>query len=475
MSGKLPNFVFILTDDQGPWAVPWKMPELVMPNLGELAAQGTIFDNFYCASPVCSPARGSLLTGRMPSAHGIHDWLVGTRAPQAYPDRYLDEVLTLPAALAGSGYRCGLSGKWHVGDAREPAPGFSYWYAHRYGGGPYYDAPIWEDGEEADEPQYFTDAVSDHAVEFINQQDPDTPFYLQVATTAPHDPWGSEEHPDDLLALYEDCQFPSVPREPRHPWTQPRKADFEHAFADPETSLRGYCASLTGVDRLIGKVRDALEQKNLADNTIIFFMADNGFSCGHHGVWGKGNGTFPLNFWENSIKVPFVVYLPPKLAHQASPRKVYDHISAVSFFPTVCEFAGVPLPADPLRAGKSFASLLRDGQWESGPVVVYDEYGGGRMLRTEEWKYVERFDGPTELYNLVQDPQERENLAQVEELASVRAELCATLREWFEAHETKQHRGYDQPVTGFGQLHPTWRRDEPQRYVDSGENLDGVR
>lgn len=499
-----PNFVLILTDDQGPWAVPWLMPELRMPNLEELADDSVVLDNYYCASPVCSPARASLLTGRMPSAHGVHDWLVGTRSPQAHPDLYLDELTTLPALLAGSGHLCGLSGKWHVGESREPAPGFSYWYAHRYGGGPYFDAPVWKDGEEAAEGHYFTRAVAEHAVEFLRLyaedriDSPETtapgdepgqrrPFYLQICPTAPHDPWDSGNHPDDLLDLYQDCEFPSVPREPRHPWTQPRRADFEHAFADPATSLRGYCASLSGVDRLLGQVLAELERTGLADDTIIFYMADNGFSCGHHGVWGKGNGTFPLNMWENSVRVPFLMHVPPAMRHSAnlsqelrrvcelSGSHVDDHGSALSFFPTVCGLAGVPMPADPLRGGKSMLPVLGGGEGTGEPVVIHDEYGGSRMIRRGPWKYVTRYDGPTELYNLDEDPGEVDNLADDPGLADVRDSLLDELEDWFARHETAQHRAFDQPVTGFGQIHPTWRRDEPTRYMPMGGTTDGVR
>lgn len=466
MSQARPNIVFILTDDQGPWAVPWLMPELQMPQLQKLADHGTVFNNFYCASPVCSPARASLLTGRMPSAHGIQDWLIGTRHPQAHPDIYLDEVTTLPAVLAGAGYHCALAGKWHMGESREAAPGYVEWYAHRYGGGTYYDAPIWSsEGEATTEPQYFTDAVASHAVDFIRNYQSEAPFFLHIATTAPHDPWDEENHPDELLALYADCDFPSVPREERHPWTMAREKDFGYAFANPQPPLAGYCAALTGVDRLIGKVREALEERGLSDNTVLVYMADNGFSCGHHGIWGKGNGTWPLNFFENSVRVPFVIDVPDALrAAIQLPAQVDDHISATSFFPTICDIAQVQPPVDPKRSGHS---LLVDGAYRgsSDPVGVFDEYGGGRMIRSGQWKLVERFEGPTELYDLEADPQERENLAGVVEYAQVQAELSRTLREWFGAHSTAEHDAWELPVRGLGQIHPNWRSREAEAFA----------
>ena len=474
MQHSRPNIVFILTDDQGPWAVPWLMPELQMPQLQQMADHGTVFNNFYCASPVCSPARASLLTGRMPSAHGVQDWLIGTRHPQAKPDIYLDDVTTLPAVLAGAGYQCALTGKWHVGDSSEPAPGYVSWYAHQYGGGPYYNAPIWdEDGQPTTEPEYFTDAVASHAVDFIRNYVSDAPFFLHVATTAPHDPWDADNHPDDLLEVYADCDFPSVPREEPHPWVEPRSKHFAYSFADPITPLTGYCASLTGVDRLIGRVREALEERGMSDNTVLIYMADNGFSCGHHGIWGKGNGTWPLNFFENSVRVPFVIDVPDALRDQIDlPAQVDDHISATSFFPTICDIAGATPPADPKRAGHS---LLEAGKYRGSddPVGVFDEYGGGRMIRSGQWKLVQRFEGPTELYDLENDPEERQNLAGDEGYAQVQEELSETLRTWFTAHATAQHDGWELPVRGLGQIHPNWRARGEDAFKQGGACNDG--
>ncbi|MDO5722553.1 MAG: sulfatase-like hydrolase/transferase [Actinomycetaceae bacterium] len=474
MTEQRPNIVFVLTDDQGPWAVPWKMPELQMPNLSQMAQRGTVFNNFYCTSPVCSPARASLLTGRMPSAHGVNDWLVGTRHPQARPDIYLDDVTLLPAVLAGAGYRCALTGKWHVGESREPAPGFVSWYAHQYGGGPYYDAPIWdEEGNPTTEPEYFTNAVAARAVDFIRDYDSEDPFFLFVATTAPHDPWDASNHPDELLDLYADCDFPSVPREEPHPWVEPRAEHFAHAFADPEPSLRGYCASLTGVDRLMGQIQQALSQRDFTENTVVIYMADNGFSCGHHGIWGKGNGTWPLNFFENSVRVPMVIDIPASLRERFEfPAQVDDHVSAASFFPTICDLAGVQPPVDPLRAG---VSLLQDGKYRgcADPVGVFDEYGGGRMVRSGQWKLVERFDGPTELYDLDADPEEKRNLAGQAAYEDVQQRLSQVLRSWFGAHETAQHSGWELPVSGLGQIHPNWRSRGDEAFVQGGSCNDG--
>lgn len=486
-SQKRPNFLVILTDDQGPWAMPGLMPELQMPALEELMTRSTVLENFYCASPVCSPARASLMTGRMPSAHGIHDWLVGERHPDAHEDVFLGGLVNLPEVLNRAGYSCAMSGKWHIGTSRRPEPGFDYWYAHRIGGGPYYNAPIWSAaGEKVEEPEYFTYAVANHACDFITKMAAeDAPFYCQVNFTAPHDPW-IDNHPDDLYHLYDDTDFPSVPREEPHPWVKPREKDFDKAFANPKPYLQGYAGSLTGVDRTLKQMMDTLEEQGVLDNTVIIYMADNGFSCGHHGVWGKGNGTYPMNFWENSVRVPFVIHMPG----QTERRDVTTHISGTSYLETICDLAGVKCPDDPLRAGRSVAGLLRDASAGAGVVteseaplaevaddsiMIFDEYGGGRMIRRGDWKFVDRFDGPRELYNLANDPEERENLADTktgvhegQSTASIQDELRSRLHEWFAAHETIAESAYHRDVRGRGQIHPPRKGYDDERTYARG-------
>jgi arylsulfatase A-like enzyme len=463
-----PNIVVIQTDDQGRWAMPHRMPELVMPHLAALLAESLELEELYCASPVCSPARASILTGRMPSAHGIHDWLIGGRHPQAYPDRYLDGQPTTPEVLSRAGYQCFLSGKWHVGDSRTPAPGFYGWYAHRYGGGPYVDAPVWVDGVAAQEPRYFTHAVTEEAVRFVRERDRGRPFYLQVNYTAPHTPW-LEGHPEDYTALYDGCEFPSVPREPQHPWTEWRREDFADSYADPVPSLVGYCAALSAVDRGVGSLRDLLAAEGLTESTIIVYLSDNGFACGHHGIWGKGNGTYPMNFWDTSVRVPGLVHVP------GGPVGTSDALlSSASLHATLCDLAGVAADPDRWQAAGSFAPLFRGEPYEGVDVVVVaSEYGGGRMITDGRWKYVARASGPEELYDRAADPDERTNLAEAE------PDLCRAwahrLQEWFAGRERAGASAYDHDVRGHGQIHPVWRgRSDAETYAVGTESWDGI-
>ncbi len=456
-----PNVIVVLTDDQGRWAVPSRMPELVMPHLAELAAESLELEEFYCASPVCSPARASLLTGRMPSAHGVHDWLVGGRHPESRPDHFLEGQPTTPEVFADAGYQCAMSGKWHVGDAREKAPGFEFWYAHRFGGGPYFDAPIWNDGEAATEPEYFTHAVTNNALTFLSQRDRTRPFYLQVNYTAPHDPW-INNHPEKYLAHYEGCDFPSVPREARHPWTEPRRKDFEAAFADPQPHIAGYCASLTAVDEGLGLLRAAVRDQGAENDTIVVYLSDNGFSTGHHGIWGKGNGTWPLNFWDNSVRVPFYIHVPDGGRGTSS-----SLVSGASLHATLCELAGITPPEDRWGVARSVAALARgEEQASDDTVVVTSEYGGARMITDGRWKYVHRHAGPDELYDRQDDPGERTNLVNDAGHRAEKDELATALHDWFIAHQRDGVSGFARPVTGHGQINMTSRGLPPeQTYV----------
>ena len=475
-----PNVLLLVTDDQGAWALGSKMPELHTPTLDRLQREGMTFESFFCASPVCSPARASLTTGRMPSAHGIHDWIrpeglarSGSPTPPHEPD-FLDRTAgadSIAAMLSREGYRCGMVGKWHVGSSDRPAPGFDYWWAHQLGGGPYYGAPIWQLDEDAGrptepaepvhEPEYLTDAITRQGLDFFRRvagADEPSPFFLQVNWTAPHDPWFDGNHPQDLLDLYAQTDFPSVPSPDAHPWFL--EQNFPRAVADRHGALAGYCAAVSGVDRSIGTLLDDLEERGLLDQTLVIFTSDNGFSCGHHGIWGKGNATYPLNFWEPSITVPCIVRWPGRVPAGAVDDRP---ASAVDLLGTIADLTGASPLEDPLRAGGSLAPRLLGGAAVASlpgaaavddAVMIHDEYGANRMLRTQRWKLVLRREGPTELYDLHEDPGEQRDLSQDPAHSAVKDELAAMLEEWFSRHSVEALDGWSSTVDGTGQSAP---------------------
>lgn len=453
-SAAQPNFVVVMTDDQGPWARSDVTPELQMPQLTRLIQRGRDFNRAFCASPVCSPARASVLTGRMPSAHGVHDWL-RIRMDDNQPWHYLQGLTTTPMVLSDAGYRCGHVGKWHLGDAQHPAPGFTDWeLVHQRGGGPYFDAPVWIDGSPTTADGYLTTMINNSAAQTLTSMiNDDQPFYLQVHYTAPHTPWDADQHPQEYLRLYDDCDFPSLPRLPKHPWFQQQTGELADAFADPNTALRGLAASLSAVDDGLGQLLDIIDRHDRGRDTYLIFLSDNGFNCGHHGIWGKGNGTRPLNMYEESVRVPFVVTGP-----QVEAGVDDTLISTAGLFATITELAGATAEPDPLRSAGSFAGRLgaAPATDADGFVTVFDEYGGTRMIRTEGHKYVLRHAGPTELYDLAEDPGETDNLADDPGKRALRVELHQALIDWFAEHSDPERDAFARPVSGAGQNAPVW-------------------
>jgi len=436
------NIVFILTDDQGIWAAGcYGNPEIRTPNIDRIAATGVRFENFFTTIPVCSASRASFLTGRIPSQHGVHDFLTAKADMGPDAKSFLDDEICYTDVLAEHGWTCGLSGKWHLGNGILAQHGFSHWFAHPYGAGQYNDQEMIRDGKVEVSPGYVTNAITDDALAFIDAHTADdNPFYLSVHYTAPHSPWAG--HPQDIVDSYDDCPFESCPQEEPHPWAiilknlDPTKADptmlgLSDNLGNRE-SLKGYFAAVTAMDLDVGRIMDKLEDKGLRDNTLVVFVSDNGYSCGHHGFWGKGNGTYPINMYENSIKVPFVASHPgviPKGIVQ--PAMVASH----DFMPTLLEYVNLPLP-DTHMPGRSFLPALKDERaMGRDAVVIYDEYGYCRMIRTKEWKYVHRYpDGPNELYDLVNDSDERQNLvddpAQAQRIKDLRGQMEAWFKEY---------------------------------------------
>lgn len=440
------NIIFILTDDQGPWAAGcYGNEEIRTPNIDRLADTGMRFDNFFCASPVCSPSRASFLTGQMPSYHGVHDWIrEGNHGDQAAT--YLEGQTGYTDLLARNGWTCGISGKWHLGNSVLPQHGFSHWFVHEKGGGPYNNAPMIRNGELFEAPGYVTNVITDDALTYIDDHaGSDTPFYLSVHYTAPHSPWTG--HPQAIVDSYDDCPFDSCPQEEKHPWA----GGLTRCLGDREM-LKGYFAAVTAMDLDVGRILDRLEARGIRDETLVVFTSDNGFSCGHHGFWGKGNGTFPLNMYENSIKIPFVMSHPGSIPQGTVCDEMY---SAIDFMPTLLDYADAGLP-DRKLPGRSFAAVLRGEQTPGREsVVIFDEYGGTRMIRTADWKYVHRYtDGPHELYDLVNDPDERSNLADASSQTERIREMLGNMENWFRDHSLKEKDGRDLPVTGGGQLRP---------------------
>lgn len=184
---------------------------------------------------------------------------------------------------------------------------------------------------------------------------------------------------------------------------------------------------------------------------MVVFTSDNGSNMGHHGIFGKGNGTYPQNMYDTSVKVPGLFSFPGVIP---SGRVSDALVSHYDLYDTILEMAGVTYEKDTCRPGRSFAGVLR-GQQEDfrQDVVVFDEYGPVRMIRSHRWKYVARYPaGPEELYDLVNDPGEDTNRIRDPDCAQILEQMKEKLRGWFQTYVDPKLDGSLEAVHGKGQL-----------------------
>lgn len=458
---KKPNIVFILTDDQGAWALGKDTPELITPNLDRMIDEGTRFTNFFCASPVCSPARCSIVTGRLPSAHGVHDWLrAGNVSAAGLPEELkrpdekdaIDYLAGMPSvfdSLREAGYHMGFVGKWHMGDSLKPREGFEEWTVHLYGGGSYMKAPVCVNGQPQLADKYVTDFFTDYGVKYIDSH-PTEPFLLSLHYTAPHTPWGHEQHRADILSLYDDCPFENHPFHAVHP-DQVGTCQVGDTDEMRKYLLKGYYAAITAVDEGVGRIMEALKRNGLDENTIVIFSGDNGMNLGQHGVWGKGNGTYPMNMYDSSVKVPFIVWGPGFVRQGATVENLISHYDIL---PTLRDFLNQPTDKEEKLPGESFVKELTEGcEPRDRQLCILDEYGPVRMIRSRTHKLViEPIRGKHQLYDLVSDPNEEVNHFGEAEYASVQQELTEALEAAYAQYTLPPFDGSKTMPTGSGQL-----------------------
>jgi choline-sulfatase len=460
-----PNILFILSDDQGAWAMNCAgTPELKTPNLDRLAETGIRFENFFCASPVCSPARASILTGQIPSQHGVQDFLRAGNSVDLPGDgktiQYLEGRTTYTEILGGNGYDVALSGKWHIGDSATPQAGFAYWNVHATGSGDYYNAPMFQDGEQYTSDGYFSDVITDNAIEYLDgQKSSDNPFSMNVHYTAPHAPWGREQHPSEIYNDYFDnCTFDSVRWDPIHPnhlLKEGSSGSIGETADERRKLLSGYFAAITAMDDNIGRLIDWLEANDLRENTLVVFTADNGMSMGHHGIWGKGNGTYPANMYDTAVKVPALMSRP---GHVPQGEVEPGLLSHYDLMPTILDYVRLGYTIGDVRdslPGTSFAATLEGAiPAEDLSVIVADEYGPTRMIRTKSLKYIHRYpDGPNEFYDLGNDPNETVNAIDDIAFRSIIRHMAKQLQDWFEKYVEPERDGSKQDVKGRGQIY----------------------
>jgi arylsulfatase A-like enzyme len=436
-----PNILFIYTDDQAPWALGTAVemglfddvPAAHTPNLDRLASEGAILTNHFCATPVCSPARAAIMTGRFASEFGILDFIPAPDHklydPQYTPGLDTDKSVTFAEVLQKNGYATGLVGKWHLGDWEETGEmkhhptrhGFDYFMGITSGGASPDNPVLEEDGVVKQFKGLTTDILTDRAFAFIKKQK-DQPFLLCLNTRAPHGAW-LPVAPEDWEPYAEmDPDLPSFP---------------DLNIKKMKNSMREYLASVSGVDRNVGRVLGLLDDLGLSEKTIIIYSSDHGYNMGHNGIWHKGNGIWATNrtppgethqgtkvisdkyrpnMYDLSLKTPGIIKWP---GVTKAGMVVNDTTRSLDIFPTILEMAGIKIPQDiPLR-GRSFAPLLKGKTPSDWPQDYYGEYhminyveADMRCYRTPEWKLIRDFKnrGRDELYDLKNDPKESHNL-----------------------------------------------------------------
>ncbi len=432
-----PNILLVLADDLAAWMLGcYGNKEIRTPNIDRLAAAGTRFTHSFVCTPICSASRATLFTGRTPMQHGIHDFLTASPAadpPQgqaAPPPSFASEVM-LSDVLAQAGYRCGYVGKWHMGNDEKPGHGITYSYTMSGGSRSYADPEMWLNGSKVQETGYLTDLMTQRALEFIDQQQPSSPWFLTVGYLNPHTPY--EGHPQKYYDMYKGVTFDSFGIRPKAA-NALREANM---MDDAVGNLRKCAASTTALDDQLPLLQRKLIDKGFFENTLVVFTGDNGFLLGRHGLWSKGHASNPINMYEEVINVPMIWSWPGRVPTAISRPEL---ISFYDFMPTACEAAGVAPPARKL-CGRSYLNLVtgkplpKKERWQD---LVFGNFRYTDYARDNRFKVVVRHngEGPNELYDLRKDPREMVNEYENPQYLTVRERLTTALSAWKQKHSS---------------------------------------
>ncbi|MBP7049685.1 MAG: sulfatase-like hydrolase/transferase [Phycisphaerae bacterium] len=392
-----PNVLVILVDDLGYGDLScYGATDLKSPNIDRLIASGMRFDRFYANSPVCSPTRAALLTGRFPDLVGVPG-VIRTDIRDNWGN-LAEQAVLLPRVLQDAGYHTALVGKWHLGLSSPNTPnerGFDHFHgflgdmmddytSHRRHGINYMRL----NDREIDPEGHATDLFTQWAIDYLRgRKNASRPFFLYLAYNAPH-----------------------TPIQPPAEWIE-RVKQRESGISDKRAKL---VALIEHLDAGIGKVIDALKQTGLADNTLVLFTSDNG---GQLGV-GASNGPLRAgkgDMYEGGIREPMCAVWPNRIEPGSRSNCV---ALTMDIFPTICEAAGVKI--DHKIDGVTFLpTLLGKGQLADDRILFWvrreggAQYGGRAYYAARQGDYKLLQNSPFEplrLYNLAEDPQEQNPL-----------------------------------------------------------------
>lgn len=437
-SAKRPNILFFYTDDQRDDTMGCAGHPIVQtPNIDELAAGGVRFENSFVTTSTCWVGRACLITSCYERRH-LYRYKPGPLDPALCETSYF-------AVLKKSGYRTGHIGKEHV-DLADQSAAAMFDVRRPLRRGPYFKEQ--PDGSR----RHTTDIMGDWAEEFLGEQPTDKPFCLMISFNAPHAedrdkrpgighyPW-----PPGTDGLYDDLQIPE-PRlnDPAIYESQPdflkrslNRRRFFWRWDTPEkyqVNMRAYLRMLTGIDQIVGRLRQTLEQQGMADSTVIIYTADNGYYLGDRGFAGK------WTHYEESLRVPLIVFDPRKTAETGG-RAVRQLVLNSDIGPTIIDLAGQALPE--AHTGQSLLPFLGGEvpeDWRTDflceflavPATIPKWEG----VRDEDWVYARYFvngsDSPPFefLHDLNADPDQKVNLATspVETLSNEQAEALRRMR-----------------------------------------------
>ncbi|MCA9021004.1 MAG: sulfatase-like hydrolase/transferase, partial [Planctomycetaceae bacterium] len=430
---KRPNILFLFSDDQRADAVAaYDNPHIQTPNLDQLVKSGFSFRNAYCMGSihgaVCQPSRAMLNSGR--SLYHVPMDLKG--------------VITLPQLLKQAGYETFGTGKWH--NHRDSfQKSFTTGTAAFIGGMsdhlkvPVVDLKNGKFENKRTGEKFSSELFVDAAVDFLQQQPAEKPFYAYVAFTAPHDP---RMPPASAMKVYEN-NHPPLPKNfmPQHPfnngWLTGRDEALTGWPRQPEIvreQLAEYYGMITHMDHQIGRILQTLKERKLDSNTIVIYSSDHGLAIGSHGLLGK------QNLYEHSMKSPLIFKGPGIPENKSSDALVYLY----DIFPTVCDLAQIQVPTG--VEGSDLAPIWR-GKSDRVRDTLFTTYEDlMRAVRDDRWKLI-RYPqiNKTQLFDLKEDPYELKDLSEHPDQKQRIEKMLSELKAWQKKTDDKQSLTSDHP------------------------------
>ena len=286
-----------------------------------------------------------------------------------------------------------------------------------------------------EEQGYDTQILTDAAIDFLRNRDSRKPFFLFVGYATTHNPWINRE--DRLVSRYRHATFRDIPDDMPYAYgevgTHPKTPD------DPKEALAQYYASATMIDDAVGQLLGELKAQGDRDESLVVYTSDHGLNMGHHGIWGKGNGSEPLNMLEESIRVPLILNHPGLIEGGQVRSELVNHCD---LFMSLLNFADARPRALDQIPGTSYRHLLdgrEDPEWDNTTIV---EYGNVQAIRDERYKLVQRHDGYENLlHDLQQDPRETVNLFRDPQYQNTVKRFTKALYRFFAQYEVAEHSG----------------------------------